>query len=136
MRLLLFHAILAASVGAARADSALAATIPALCHSDSQPNPIASIYPKDTTGTINGTFAIVPIPYSVARALIPAKYGILRKAYEELIPGFPKDMYPAEYEGLLDHDVGLGPTIKIGDFQVRESHVPCVRLAIVLIRRS
>ncbi|KAF7195211.1 hypothetical protein HII31_03417 [Pseudocercospora fuligena] len=88
-----------------------------LCISESQPNPIRNTYPNDVTGTINGTTVIVPIPYSVARSVVPSQYGILTKAYEELIPGFPKDMYPAVFQGLLDHDVGLGPLIRIPDFQ-------------------
>ncbi|KAI5367092.1 hypothetical protein Slin15195_G022250 [Septoria linicola] len=82
----------------------------------SQPNPIAKDRPTEVTGTINGTTAIVPVPYDVARSIIPAQYGILREAYEKLIPGFPKDMYPAEFEGLLDHDVQSNG-IKIPDFQ-------------------
>lgn len=89
------------------------------CGRTSQPNPIAAQYPNDVTGTINGTSAIVPIPYAIARSIIPSQYPILRHAYEELIPGFPKNMYPAEYEGLLDHDVqmGSGGLFKIDDFQ-------------------
>ncbi|EME79254.1 uncharacterized protein MYCFIDRAFT_100513, partial [Pseudocercospora fijiensis CIRAD86] len=88
-----------------------------LCISESQPNPIRNTYPNEVTGTINGTTAIVPIPYSVARSVIPSQYGILTKAYEELIPGFPKNMYPAVFQGLLDHDVGMGALIRIPDFQ-------------------
>jgi hypothetical protein len=88
----------------------------AFCQTQSQPNPIVNEYPDDVTGTINGTTAIVPIPYDVARSIIPSQYGILRAAFEQLIPGFPQDMYPALYVGVLDHDVqAMG--IKIPDFQ-------------------
>lgn len=62
--------------------------------SDSSPNPIATLYPNNVTGTINGTIAIVPISYQLARSIIPAKYGILREAYENQLPGFPGDSYP------------------------------------------
>ncbi|KAM3424747.1 hypothetical protein BST61_g6731 [Cercospora zeina] len=96
-----------------------------LCKTQSQPNPIAQERPNEVTGTINGTSAIVPIPYEVARSIIPAQYGILREAYEKLIPGFPKDMYPAEFEGLLDHDV-QGSGIKIPDFQRMALRFPFV----------
>jgi hypothetical protein len=86
------------------------------CETQSQPNPTVKEYPGDATGTINGTSAIVPIPYDVARSIIPSQYGILRDAYEKLIPGFPCDMYPAHYVGVLDHDV-QGSGFKIPDFQ-------------------
>jgi hypothetical protein len=62
--------------------------------SDSSPNPIATLYPNNVTGTINGTIAIVPISYHLARSIIPAKYGILREAYKTQLPGFPRDSYP------------------------------------------
>lgn len=63
-------------------------------HVDSAPNPIGTLYPNSVTGTINGTIAVVPIPYSLARELIPSQYGILKKAYKSALPGFPHDMYP------------------------------------------
>lgn len=59
----------------------------------SQPNPIASQYPNSATGTINGTVAIIPIPYAQARSIVPAQYPILTKQYEKLMPGL-KGMYP------------------------------------------
>jgi len=62
--------------------------------SESSPNPIAALYPNNVTGTINSTIAVVPIPYHLARSIIPAKYRILKTAYESLLPGFPKDSYP------------------------------------------
>lgn len=61
---------------------------------DSAPNPIGTLYPTSVTGTINGTIAVVPIPYSLARAIIPSQYGILKKAYKSALPGFPPNMYP------------------------------------------
>jgi hypothetical protein len=62
--------------------------------SESSPNPIASLYPDAITGTLNSTIAVVPIPYTLARSIIPAQYGILKKAYLSLLPGFPEDKYP------------------------------------------
>ena len=95
----------------------IAATSATICKSQSQPNPIAKDRPNEVTGTINGTTAIVPVPYSVARSIVPSQYPILRAAYEKLIPGFPKDMFPAEFEAVQDHDVqSMG--IKIPDFSV------------------
>lgn len=61
---------------------------------DSSPNPIGTLYPTSVTGTLNGTIAVVPIPYSLARELIPSQYGILKNAYKSALPGFPHDMYP------------------------------------------
>ena len=67
---------------------------PPFCFSQSQPNPIGAEYPRDITGTINGTVGIIPIDYSTARSLVPAQYGILKDAYLSLLPGFPEDKYP------------------------------------------
>lgn len=63
------------------------------CVTQSQPNPIAAQYPNEVTGTINGTFSVIPIPYAQARSLVPAKFGILTKAYETLMPEL-KGAYP------------------------------------------
>jgi hypothetical protein len=62
-------------------------------------NPIAQQYPNVVTGTINGTVAVVPIPYPLARSIIPSKYGILKTAYESLLPGFPRNSYPVSLPG-------------------------------------
>ncbi|OCL12983.1 hypothetical protein AOQ84DRAFT_385718 [Glonium stellatum] len=75
------------------------------CTSQSQPNPIASTYPQNATGTINGTIAVLPIPLSLARQVIPSKYGILTKAYRTLLPQFPPETYPAIVQAVQDHDV-------------------------------
>src|SRR5262249_46529396 len=68
---------------------------PSLCTTRDQPNPIASIYPGNATGTLNGTIAIIPISLKLARQLIPPQYGILEHAYRALLPDFPRGMYPA-----------------------------------------
>ncbi|KAF1969901.1 hypothetical protein BU23DRAFT_512474 [Bimuria novae-zelandiae CBS 107.79] len=75
------------------------------CTSQTQPNPIAQDYPNDATGVINGTTAIVPIPYAVARSIVPAQYSILTSAYRTIFPSLPPDLYPAVLEALHDHDV-------------------------------
>jgi hypothetical protein len=62
--------------------------------SESAPNPIGGLYPNNVTGTLNGTIIVVPIPYTLARSLIPAEFNILCKAYQELLPELPKDQYP------------------------------------------
>jgi hypothetical protein len=64
---------------------------------ESSPNPIASLYPNSVTGTINGTFAAVPIPFEMARNIIPSQYGILKAAYKSLLPGFPEGKYPVSF---------------------------------------
>lgn len=91
-----------------------------LCTSIDQPNPIASIYPNNATGTLNGTVAVLPISLKLARQLIPPQYGILEHAYRALLPSFPKGMYPAIVQALHDHEVqAFG--YKIDDFTVRHS---------------
>ncbi|MCJ1394046.1 hypothetical protein MMC18_006924 [Xylographa bjoerkii] len=74
------------------------------CQTQSQPNPIAAEYPTLTTGTINGTVAVLPIEYALARSIIPSQYLILN-GYKRLLPGFPADKYPLIIESVLDHDI-------------------------------
>ncbi|EHL03329.1 hypothetical protein M7I_0546 [Glarea lozoyensis 74030] len=62
--------------------------------SESAPNPIGTLYPTGITGTLNGTIVVVPIPYTLARSLIPEKFGILKEAYQSILPALPKDQYP------------------------------------------
>jgi hypothetical protein len=102
---------------------------------ESSPNPIAQKYPNNITGTINGTLAVIPIPYGLARNLIPSQYGILTSAYESLLPGFPPNSYPVRFtqeptwwslrasqvvlKFILDHDLRVEAfNISIPDFQV------------------
>lgn len=88
-----------------------------VCNTVDQPNPIASIYPNNATGTLNGTIAVLPISLKLARQLIPPQYGILEHAYRALLPSFPKGMYPAIVQALHDHEVqAFG--YKIEDFTV------------------
>jgi hypothetical protein len=85
---------------------------------ESSPNPIGTTYPGNVTGTINGTIAVVPIPYEEARSVIPSQYGILKHQYESILPGFPVGKYPLIIRAILDHDVGEDGVNLVPDFQV------------------
>ena len=63
------------------------------CVTESLPNPIAN-ESHPITGTVNGTVAIVPISYDLARSIIPAQYPILKKQYQQWLPWLPEDHYP------------------------------------------
>lgn len=76
-----------------------------ICETKDQPNPIASLYPGNATGTLNGTVSIIPISLNLARNLIPPQYRILEHAYRQLLPSFPEGMYPAVLQALHDHEV-------------------------------
>jgi hypothetical protein len=76
-----------------------------VCQTRDQPNPIASLYPNNATGTLNGTVAIIPISLQLARSIIPSQYRILEHAYRALLPSFPEGMYPAVLQALHDHEV-------------------------------
>lgn len=60
----------------------------------SQPNLIAEIFPDDFTGVINGTYAVLPIDYELARSIIPRRYRILDAGIRRLLPSLPGDKYP------------------------------------------
>jgi hypothetical protein len=93
-----------------------------ICASQTQPNPIAQLYPNNATGVLNGTVSLLPIPLSLARQLIPAQYRILEHAYRAILPGFPRDMYPAVLQAVHDHEVqAFG--YKIPDFSVRWQYI-------------
>lgn len=91
-----------------------------VCQTYDRPNPIASIYPNNATGTLNGTVAVIPIPLDLARSIIPPQYRILEHAYRSLLPSFPEGMYPAVLQAVHDHGVqAFG--FQIPDFSVRSS---------------
>jgi len=113
----------------------------------SQPNPIALLYPTVPTGILNGTLVVVPISYALARSIIPAQYGILKRSYETLLPALPAGKYPVsvivtayslclqsnknliKYQLivriLIDHDIRVGNlTDLILDFQVHPNLMP------------
>lgn len=89
------------------------------CQSRSQPNPIATTYPNNATGTLNGTVAVIPISLDLARSMIPTQYRILEHAYRSLLPSFPEGMYPVVLQAVHDHDVqAFG--YEIPDFSVSQ----------------
>jgi hypothetical protein len=94
------------------------AKTPSECFSYSQPNPIASQYPGNITGTVNATLVLLPIPFSLARSIIPAKYAILKDAYRSLLPNFPEDQYPAMLQMIRDHDIRYQGINALQDFSV------------------
>ncbi|KIW06866.1 uncharacterized protein PV09_02542 [Verruconis gallopava] len=75
------------------------------CRTSSLPNPIAAQYYANITGTLNGTLAVLPIPLSMARRIIPSQYEILTEQYRALMPDLPRDMYPALLQAVFDHDI-------------------------------
>lgn len=87
------------------------------CRTRDQPNPIASLYPMNATGTLNGTVSVIPISLALARKFIPPQYRILEHAYRALLPSFPKDQYPAILQAVHDHEVQASG-FQIPDFSV------------------
>lgn len=90
------------------------------CVTQSQPNPIAEQYPDLPTGTLNVTLAIIPIPLKKARSILPPEWKIIERAYRELLPDFPKDMYPVFVQAGRDLDIRVssfdyhGPDFSVG----------------------
>ncbi|KAK0754438.1 hypothetical protein B0T18DRAFT_312519 [Schizothecium vesticola] len=78
---------------------------PEVCVSHDQPNPLADLFPNNATGVLNATLLIIPIALETARRLIPPQYGILERAYRDLLPDFPAGMYPVLMQAAHDHDV-------------------------------
>lgn len=98
--LLLQVATLAALVfGQAQVDQCLTQTVV---------NPIWQLFPDNVTDVINATLALIPIPYDMARSIIPAKYGILTDAYKNLLPNIPDGLYPAIFQSEWDYDIRFG----------------------------
>ncbi|KAI1214553.1 uncharacterized protein F4807DRAFT_1604 [Annulohypoxylon truncatum] len=77
------------------------------CMTQDAPNQHAQQYPEFVSGNLNGTTLIVPISLKTARRLIPKEYGIAEAAYRELLPSFPKGMYPMMAQIVHDHDIQL-----------------------------
>lgn len=99
-----------------------------ICTPQSAPNPIASTFPNSATGTINATISVLPVPYAVARAIIPANYAIL-PGYTSFLSGtgFPNGAYPIVLETTIDHDV-QSSGIRIPDFSSAHFSFPFVDL--------
>ncbi|RCI14795.1 hypothetical protein L249_6476 [Ophiocordyceps polyrhachis-furcata BCC 54312] len=99
--------VLAAYTRAASSQLSLAGDDGRKCISQSSANPISSQWPTRVTGNLNGTTIIVPIPFPLARKVIPSEYEILQRAYQSLLPGLLTDKYPMMVSALFDHDVML-----------------------------
>ena len=68
------------------------------CFTQSQPNPIVSLYPHDLTGNTNGTFSILPISLETARSFVPEEFPILVDGYSRWLPGWAeKGLYPVSH---------------------------------------
>jgi hypothetical protein len=114
-----FLSLFALRSASASSESTVEDIIPDIClTTHDQPNPIASTYPTNATGTLNGTVAVIPISLDLARSIIPTQYRILEHAYRSLLPTFPEGMYPIVLQAVHDHDVqAFG--FHIPDFSVR-----------------
>jgi hypothetical protein len=120
------------SVAAEGASQTLAVEV---CHTHDSPNPIASLYPNNATGTLNGTVALIPISLELARSIIPPQYRILEHAYRALLPSFPEGMYPAVLQALHDHEVqAMG--FKLSDFSVSDLPPDSTELELISRQRT
>ncbi|KAI8960077.1 hypothetical protein F5Y11DRAFT_358715 [Daldinia sp. FL1419] len=87
------------------------------CLSQDSPNQHAQQYPTLVSGNLNGTTLIVPIPFNIARRVIPKEYIILNDAYRKLLPSFPDGMYPMMAQIVHDHDIQLPAyNVSLSDF--------------------
>lgn len=96
---LLLAALAALVFGQAQVDQCLTQTVV---------NPIWQLFPDNVTDVINATLALIPIPYEMARAIVPAKYDILTDAYKNLLPNIPNGTYPALFQSKWDYNIRYG----------------------------
>ena len=90
------------------------------------PNPIASIYPNNITGTINSTTSVIIVPLSYARSLLPSHLVILPHAYTRF--SIPATHYPLFLESAIDHDVRFKGVSTIADFSSLRFSFPFIDL--------
>ncbi|KAG6986513.1 hypothetical protein G7Y79_00079g100310 [Physcia stellaris] len=71
------------------------------------PNPIASVYPNNVTGTFNATISVMVVPIDYARSLLPKRLAslILPHAYKRF--SIPETHYPLVVENAIEHDIRL-----------------------------
>ncbi|KAH8890051.1 hypothetical protein GQ53DRAFT_782574 [Thozetella sp. PMI_491] len=81
------------------------AAVPDVCMALDLDNPLAEKFPNNATGVLNATLAIIPITLEAARRIIPKQFTILEHAYRDIVPDFPKGMYPVMLQAAHDHDV-------------------------------
>ncbi|KAF4544451.1 Isoflavone reductase family protein [Lasiodiplodia theobromae] len=101
------------------------------CTPDSQPNPYADISTGSyTTGTKNGTLAVLLITLEEAQKVVGDMYTINRAAYRELIPAMPKDAYPLFLRAGIEHDIRLPNKVKLSDLTRVSIEYPFLSLPI------
>ncbi|KAL0943614.1 uncharacterized protein CTRU02_201501 [Colletotrichum truncatum] len=103
----------------------VAQATPPACVNQDQPNPLSSQHPNNATGVLNVTMAIIPIPMSAARSMVP--FGILENALRAVMPDFPAGMYPVVVQAGHDHDIRF-QDIGIPDFSRAGFEFPFVDL--------
>jgi hypothetical protein len=60
---------------------------------------------------------LLPILFSLARSIIPARYTILKDAYDAILQDFfPEGHYPALLQMIRDHDIKYQGINAIEDF--------------------
>jgi hypothetical protein len=83
-----------------------------LCKTQSQPNPIAHAS-HPITGTVNGTIAVLPISYDLARSIVPAEFAILKDQIKAWLPWLPDDQYPVSHRWRC-LCTGISSDVKLG----------------------
>lgn len=80
------------------------------------PNPIATIYPFNVTGTINATTSILLVSLPYARSLLPSRFAnsILTHAYTRF--NIHPSAYPIVIGATIDHDIKFNNTDVVPDF--------------------
>ncbi|KAL8926698.1 MAG: hypothetical protein Q9208_002772 [Pyrenodesmia sp. 3 TL-2023] len=80
------------------------------------PNPVATVYPSNITGTINATTTIVLVSLPYARSLLPSRFAnsILTHAYTRF--NIHPSTYPLVLEAVIDHDIRFSNINAVRDF--------------------
>ncbi|KAL8895826.1 MAG: hypothetical protein Q9192_003424, partial [Flavoplaca navasiana] len=92
------------------------------------PNPIATTYPNNITGTINATTSVILVPLSYARSLLPFRFAnsILRNAYTRF--NISPTLYPLVVESIIDHDIRFNNSRVLSDFSSFRTTFPFIDL--------
>ncbi|KAL8671274.1 MAG: hypothetical protein Q9168_004228 [Polycauliona sp. 1 TL-2023] len=92
------------------------------------PNPIATIYPHNVTGTLNATTSVILVPLSYAQSLLPARFAnsILTHAYTRF--NIPPSVYPLIVESTIDHDIRYNNSPIAADFSTFRTTFPFIDL--------
>ena len=90
------------------------------------PNPIASLYPNNGTGTINATTSVIIVPLSYALSLLPAQLVPLPHAYTRF--SIPPTHYPLVVENTIEHDFRYQGINAIADFSSLRFTFPFIDL--------